>query len=493
MRKRRIACVYVRDFGLALWLREDPARRRHPAVLVEKEAAAAPLLAISEVAAAFDIRRAMTVAQARARIPGLRVVVRDPERERTVSRRIVERLQSITPGVEEDAPGTWFVESLGGRLYKGERAFAHRARAIVGSFGVPVCVGVASNRSVARVAAEISAPDSTTVVAPGREKRFLGGLPPGHLETSDEMHEKLAALGLHTTAQVAALPAGELAARFGREGRDTALRARGGDPRSFVPETPPEDCARSEPYVFPLFCSEILTERVLAMLRELFRDLRARGRACLAVRVELHLEDQSREVIGLTLAEPSLSLERFGRQLGRQLDARRLRSGVKGLVVTVTRMASPRSAQLCLPTGRSGRPQIVVPANDSAMPVWTPEICTAILPERSFRLVPSDHAPVREKHAVPALFVLRSPAGMRLCQPPESARIIWQQGRPRRLRWRRADEPITSRRGPWVLSGGWWNGDFDRLYYEVETGAHRHYLIYYDRLAGVWFVQGMFD
>jgi hypothetical protein len=62
MRKRRIACVYVRDFGLALWLREDPARRGHPAVLVEKEAAAAPLLAISEVAAAFDIRRTMTVA-----------------------------------------------------------------------------------------------------------------------------------------------------------------------------------------------------------------------------------------------------------------------------------------------------------------------------------------------------------------------------------------------------------------------------------------------
>ena len=44
-----------------------------------------------------------------------------------------------------------------------------------------------------------------------------------------------------------------------------------------------------------------------------------------------------------------------------------------------------------------------------------------------------------------------------------------------------------------MLSGGWWNGDVDRLYYEVETGAHRHYLVYYDRLAGVWFVQGMFD
>ena len=46
MRKYRIACVHIRDFGLALWLREDPERRRHPAVLVEKEAAAAPLLAI---------------------------------------------------------------------------------------------------------------------------------------------------------------------------------------------------------------------------------------------------------------------------------------------------------------------------------------------------------------------------------------------------------------------------------------------------------------
>jgi hypothetical protein len=33
MRRERIACVYVCDFGLALWRREDPARAMQPAIL----------------------------------------------------------------------------------------------------------------------------------------------------------------------------------------------------------------------------------------------------------------------------------------------------------------------------------------------------------------------------------------------------------------------------------------------------------------------------
>ena len=52
---------------------------------------------------------------------------------------------------------------------------------------------------------------------------------------------------------------------------------------------------------------------------------------------------------------------------------------------------------------------------------------------------------------------------------------------------------VTRTDGPWRLSGHWWNGSYDRLYYEVETDDRRMYLMFFDRARSSWYMQGMFD
>ena len=109
---------------LARWLARHPESAAEPVVLVESRQAGAAVLAVNAAARACDVRPGLSVVQAKSRAAALHVQVRDPQAEQDLSRQIVTLLQTVTPAVEEESPGFWFLESLGrGRLYGGERRF----------------------------------------------------------------------------------------------------------------------------------------------------------------------------------------------------------------------------------------------------------------------------------------------------------------------------------------------------------------------------------
>ena len=212
MRNRRIACVRVPDFGLQL---KSPTQQA-PVVLAS--APSGTILAVNVGARSLYVQVGMTVAQGQARVPDLQVEVRDKKREQQASRQVVQKLQTLSPCVEAEAPGFYYLEALGqGRLYASERAFARRLIAAVQNCGFLATVGVAGHRSAAGAAALISQPGTSTIVPPGRESKFFAGLPVERLKLPDEMHAQLHALGLSTVAQVAAIPASDLAERFAEE------------------------------------------------------------------------------------------------------------------------------------------------------------------------------------------------------------------------------------------------------------------------------------
>ena len=156
MRNRRIACVDIRDFGLEVRLRALPDLRAVPAVLAATATDAAPILELNERARCRELYAGMTVAQGHARVPEMRVEIRDDHEADTVSRTIVKALQVLSPCVEEERAGLYYLEALGnGRLYKNERLFALRVIAAVNACGFPAALGVAANRSVAKIAAGI--------------------------------------------------------------------------------------------------------------------------------------------------------------------------------------------------------------------------------------------------------------------------------------------------------------------------------------------------
>jgi len=495
MRNRRIACVDIRDFGLEVRLRAFPDLRTVPAVLAATATDAAPILELNERARCRELYAGMTVAQGHARVPEMRVEIRDDHEAATVSRTIVKALQVLSPSVEEERAGLYYLEALGnGRLYKNERLFALRVIAAVNACGFPAALGVAANRSVAKIAAGISKADTCSVIPAGRERAFLSSLSVDHLNVTDETRDQLQALGLSTLAQVSSLPAAGLAERFGKEGALAKVQAGGGDPVPFVPETLKEEYTRQMPFPQPLFCEEMVIGYVERMLRQLFTVLRKHGQGCFRVCVMLDTELPDRFVTTLTLARPTLHVPRFIKQLQQKLSVARLSAGIRGAIVSITGVGVLPAEQVSIEhSSRETNKNAVLPRE-----IYAPVCVVAALPEESFAFQPVTGFKARTGKGGTSLrgrhvYSSRSVAGLRLLQPPEQIKVVIHAGVLQSIQVRAVLSKVHRKTGPWMLSGRWWSSDFHRLYYDVETSDALAYLIFFDRLTMHWFLQGVFD
>jgi protein ImuB len=492
----RVVCVRAPDFGLQLWQRAHPPAGPGPVVLAETDRPGATVLSVNKAGRAAGIRCGMTVTGAQGRAPGVHTVVRHLAAEQRASRQIVTRLQTLTPAVEEDAPGRWFFESLGqGRLYKNERAFLGRVFTLLRGQGFQICAGLAGNRSTARVAADISAVDSFTIVPAGQEQKFLAALPVEHLPLSPEIRHHLHNLGLCTMAQVAAVPGAEFAARFGREGEAACKLARGEDVHRFQPESLPDVLLHTRVFEFPLFSQAMLLREVMGVLLTLLAVLRTRSKALVRVRVTFDLEHRVQEQAILSLAHPSSSTAPFQRQLQQELSTRSWDVGVRGVAVEVLETGAPPSEQMRLATDRRGtRPGDGTPHMSSARSsgLRIPGARSAPVPEASIHWAePGDRTGGQPKTVT--VCCLPQTAGLRLVQPPRRIELAWSDGTLVALAGIGATERVHQRSGPWTVSGSWWAAPFDRLYYKVDTERHRSYLLFYDRRGGHWYWHGLFD
>ncbi len=110
---------------------------------------------------------------------------------------------------------------------------AELRRRIRREVGLPITVGVARTKFLAKVASAVAKPDGLLLVAPERELEFLHPLPVERLwgvgrVTAEKLHER----GITTVGQVALLAERELVAMLGRaSGRHLHALAHNYDPR----------------------------------------------------------------------------------------------------------------------------------------------------------------------------------------------------------------------------------------------------------------------
>jgi nucleotidyltransferase/DNA polymerase involved in DNA repair len=128
----RIACIMVADFSLAAIMRTNPELRERPFALtrttaerrstdrVAHGARCHPHSELSQVSAqarAVGVRPGMTVAQARALIPDLAVINPSPAAERAAADALIDVAESISPVVEEGAPGCVWLDLTGSQRF----------------------------------------------------------------------------------------------------------------------------------------------------------------------------------------------------------------------------------------------------------------------------------------------------------------------------------------------------------------------------------------
>ena len=172
--------------------RDDPALRGRPVIV-----GGGVVLAASYEAKAFGVRTAMGETQARRLCPQAVVVRPRMEAYSEASKAMFEVFNDTTPLVEGLSIDEAFLDVGGLRRIAGtpsEIAAALR-RDVRERVGIPITVGVARTKFLAKVASGVAKPDGLLVVPPDGELAFLHALPVERLwgvgpVTARKLHER---------------------------------------------------------------------------------------------------------------------------------------------------------------------------------------------------------------------------------------------------------------------------------------------------------------
>jgi DNA polymerase IV len=290
----------VDAFFASVEQRDDPRLRGRPVIV-----GGGVVLAASYEAKAFGVRTAMSGRQARRLCPQAIVVAPRMSAYTEASRAMFRVFDDTTPLVEGLSIDEAFLDVRGMRRLAGTPAeIAERLRRdVLEQVGLPVSVGVARTKFLAKVASAVAKPDGLLVVPPESELDFLHPLPVERLwGVGPVTARKLHARGVTTVGQVAELAEAGLVSLLGRAaGRHLYALARNDDPRRVRTGRRRGSMGAQRALGRSPGSHEAIDSALVALVDRVTRRMRAAGRAGRTVVLRLRFDDFSRATRSHTL------------------------------------------------------------------------------------------------------------------------------------------------------------------------------------------------
>jgi DNA polymerase-4 len=292
----------VDSFYASVEQRDDPLLRGRPVVV-----GAGVVLAASYEARAYGIRTPMGGVQARRLCPHAVVVHPRMDAYSQASKALFEVFNDTTPFVEGLSIDEAFLDVGGLRLISGtptEIAVRLR-RDVLERVGLPVTVGVARTKFLAKVATGVAKPDGLLVVPTDGELEFLHRLPVERLwgvgpVTATKLRDRF----ITTVGEVAQLGETTLVRMLGRAaGRHIHALAQNRDPRPVQVGRRRHSMGTQRALGRKPRSAETLDADLVALVDRLTRRLRAAHRVCRTVVLRLRFDDLSRATRSHTLSE----------------------------------------------------------------------------------------------------------------------------------------------------------------------------------------------
>ena len=186
----------------------DPRLRGRP-IAVGASATGGVVLACSYEAKAFGVSSAMPGWRAKQLCPQIEFVKGNFHRYTEFGDRVVAVMEAFTPLIQRISIDEAFLDVSGAvHLFGPPELIAARLRArVANEIGLPISVGVARTKSLAKIASQVAKPNGLVVVAPHREREFLDPLPVRLMWGVGPVTEaKLKERGIHTIGQLADTP-----------------------------------------------------------------------------------------------------------------------------------------------------------------------------------------------------------------------------------------------------------------------------------------------
>ena len=287
----------------------DDARLRGRPVIV----GAGVVLAASYEARAYGVRTAMGGAHARRLCPEAIVVGPRMSAYAEASKAMFRVFEDTSPLVEGLSIDEAFLDVRGLRRLAGtptEIAVRLR-RNVLERVGLPITVGVARTKFLAKVASGVAKPDGLLVVPPDRELAFLHPLPVERLwgvgpATAVKLHER----GIATVGQVAQLAESALVSILGpASGRHLHALAHNRDPRPVQVGRRRRSIGAQRALGRSPKSIDAVDAVVVALVDRVTRRMRDAGRVGRTVVLRLRFDDFSRATRSHTLPFPTAHTE----------------------------------------------------------------------------------------------------------------------------------------------------------------------------------------
>ena len=382
MREASILHADLDAFFASVEQRDQPQLRGRPVIV-----GMGVVLAASYEARAYGIHSAMSGGRARRLCPDAIVVRPRMSAYSEASKAVFKVFDDFSPVVEGLSIDEAFLDVRGLEHIKGTpREIAGLLRREVRArVGLPITVGVARTKFLAKVASAVAKPDGLLVVPPEGELAFLHPLPVERLWGVGKVtSKKLREVGVTTVAEVARLPENALVSIVGRAaGRHLHALAHNRDPRRVRSGRRRRSMGtqhalgRRSPRSW-----EALDANLVGLVDRLARRLRAAGRVCRTVVLRLRFEDFSRATRSTTLAEPTAQTQKI-LATARGLLAAAMplveRQGITLIGISLSNLEDDWAIQLALPFDRQRESALDAVLDDIRDRFGTKAITRAVL------------------------------------------------------------------------------------------------------------------
>ena len=342
------------SFYASVEQRDDPRLCRR-AVIV----GAGVVLAASYEAKAHGVRTAMGLSTARRLCPQATVVPPRMAVYSEASKAVFQVFERTSPLVEGLSIDEAFLDVRGlDRVTGTATEIAVRLRRDVReNVGLPITVGVARTKFLAKVASAVAKPDGLLVVPPEHELEFLHRLPVERLwGVGLVTAKKLRARGISTVAEVAELGEEALVSLLGRAaGRHLHALAHNRDPRPVQTGRRRRSIGSQRALGRRSRPAEEIETTLVGLVDRVTRRLRGAQRVCRTVVLRLRFADYSRATRSCTLPEATAQTQAILTTAAGLLTASRPmieRRGLTLIGIALVNLADQGAVQLTLPFER---------------------------------------------------------------------------------------------------------------------------------------------
>ena len=295
--EKRIVHVDMDAFFAAVEQRDNPSLRGKPVIIgaPPREGAGRGVVSTcSYEAREFGVHSAMPISRAWRACPHGIYITPHISKYAAESKKIMSILASFSPVIEQVSIDEAFLDCSGTEhLFGDSRALGRSIKeAILKESGLTASVGIASNKSVAKIASDLEKPDGLVICPQGEEASFLAPLPVKRLwGAGPKTVERLEKMGITTIGELAAFSEEGLTRYFGRWGAHLRQMALGIDPRSL--ETGSERKSISEERTFSTDTgdTELLEKMLLSLSQDVAAALRRKKMKARTVSLKLRFSD----------------------------------------------------------------------------------------------------------------------------------------------------------------------------------------------------------